>query len=219
MESCARAHTPARQPQLASCPTDHSTHTKEGAWMCAHAGIGHFQAITLRLIAERLVPDAAGNSYVAGELVSKPLRELLPPIQPSLYHCYCSPVNPGALELMHELATVRGYQLNDGSLPARGLAATKGKLHVATDVGELPQCQHMMLYLTGQTWTRGGASETLTDELTKAMDQNVHVRTCASILEFRLSAITDVCGSSFCTVDFARARDDRRGGAGGAPRL
>ena len=178
-----RAHTPARQPQLASCPTDRSTHTKGGAWTCAHAGIGHFQAITLRLVAERLVPDAAGKSYVAGELISRPLQQLPAPTHPSLYHCYCSPVNPGALELMHELATVRGYQLGDGCLPARGVAEAKGKLHVATDVGELPQCQHMLLYLNGQTWTRGGASEALADELTKAMDQSVHVRTCASILE------------------------------------
>ena len=61
----------------------------------------------MRLIAERLLPNAAGTTYVDKELVSKPLTPLPPP--KASYHVYCSAANnPGAAELMQEVAAARG---------------------------------------------------------------------------------------------------------------
>ena len=70
-----------------------------------HTGIGHFQAITLRLIAERLLPDAAGQTYVLSELISQRLGPLPKPKKGHINHVYCSKRNPGAVELMTEVAT------------------------------------------------------------------------------------------------------------------
>ena len=58
------------------------------------AGIGIFQDVTMRLIAERLLEDAAGTTYVDGELISHKLKALPPPKDEHKFHiCYylCSP--------------------------------------------------------------------------------------------------------------------------------
>ena len=64
--------------------------------------IGHFQDVTMRLIAERLLPGSSGKTYVTGELVSQQLQPLPPPTEPNAYHLFCSAHNPGAAELMAE---------------------------------------------------------------------------------------------------------------------
>ena len=58
----------------------------------------------MRLIAERLLPNAAGKTYVDNELISRTFRPLPPP--KASYHVYASALNPGALALMEELAKV-----------------------------------------------------------------------------------------------------------------
>ena len=57
---------------------------------------------------------------------------------------------------------------------ARG-SEYKPKLALTSDVEQLCGCDHIILYLTSQTWTRGEASEALGRELMRAMDLNVNV--------------------------------------------
>ena len=64
--------------------------------------IGHFQDVTMRLIAERLLPDAAGATYVDKEIVSQRLKPLHAPER--AFHIYCSALNPGAVELISEVS-------------------------------------------------------------------------------------------------------------------
>jgi len=151
--------------------------------------IGHFQDVTMRLIAERLLgEDAAGTTYVDRELIS--LEERIPPLRPprgrhSAFHIYCSPLNPGALDLLREVGRERGFTVrldsppslaaaggSDGAAAADALAdaAESNVLFVTTDRAKMPRCDHMLLYLTALTWTRGSdVSEQLAEELAEAM--------------------------------------------------
>ena len=81
------------------------------------AGIGHFQDITLRLIAERLLPDAAEKTWLQGELIRKEMPPLPPPTATKSYHIYCS-VNSEkcAAELVRQLAAAPGDRTG-GSRP------------------------------------------------------------------------------------------------------
>ena len=156
--------------------------------------IGHFQSVTMRLIAERLLPDAAGTTYVDGELISQQFQPLPPPRDKHTHHIYCSEHNPGASALMTELAHQRGL----------------ASLGVTTRADQLTECDHVLLYLTAQvrhlprspldlpsisprsptisllpwpsllystsqTWTRGRPSAALAEEITKALVLGVHV--------------------------------------------
>jgi hypothetical protein len=48
-------------------------------------------------------------------------------------------------------------------------------LAATTKLTDLVECDHMLLYLNAQTWTRGSASDILADEVAKAMDTSVHL--------------------------------------------
>ena len=54
-------------------------------------------------------------------------------------------------------------------------SSTSNVLHVTRDAANLPKCNHMLLYLTRQTWTRGEASVKLGDEVMRAMDLEVSI--------------------------------------------
>jgi hypothetical protein len=126
----------------------------------------------MRLIADRVLGTAAGSTYVDGELISLKLKALPPPKDEHKYHVCCSDRNPGALALMQELAEKRKFQLNvlgDGGQPQEEV------LFVTTDIDCLIKCDHLLLYLTSQTWTRGDASKALAEEVQQAMDLGVHV--------------------------------------------
>eukprot|EP00966_Prymnesium_polylepis_P096936 2245812-Prymnesium_polylepis.1 len=118
--------------------------------------IGHFQDVTMRLIAERLLPgNAAIATYVDNEITRRPSKPLQPPR--ASFHVYCSPFNLGALALMKEMARQLGFFLREtvdarDDLPS---APPAGVLYVTTDKGDLSVCDHMLLYLTSKTWTRG----------------------------------------------------------------
>jgi len=159
--------------------------------------------VTMRLIAERLLDNADGTTYVDGELISHKLKALPPPTDE--YHVCCSGRNPGALELIQELAKKRNFELkltqalgrrgSSGvietvslterrrseelmpqiSLAKRPDSQAKEVLFVTMDVTCLAKCDHMLLYLSSQTWTRGEASEMLGKEVDQAMDLGVHV--------------------------------------------
>ena len=75
--------------------------------------IGAFQDVTLRLIAERLLPPDHGATYISGELIHKEVA-LPPPRSDYDYHLYVSPHNAGGLEYLEELSAW---------LAARGAAA------------------------------------------------------------------------------------------------
>ena len=65
--------------------------------------IGAFQDVTMRLIAERLLPPDHGATYISGELIHKEVA-LPPPRGGYDYHLYVSPHNAGALEYVGELS-------------------------------------------------------------------------------------------------------------------
>jgi len=157
--------------------------------------IGHFQDITMRLIAERLLgADAAGATYVDSEIVSKKLKPLPPPA--ATFHIYCSELNLGAAELMAEVADKRGFKLkvverearedsrrrSSHTIAVEAIAKefSSGKkrdelLLMTSNASRLGECSHMLLYLNGQTWTHGVASTALGKELMVAMDLGVDV--------------------------------------------
>jgi len=170
--------------------------------------IGIFQDVTMRLIAERLLKDADGKTYVDGELVSRKTIALPPPKHKHKYHVCCSKANPGALALMEELSRTHGFELkwpkdserrSSGqgrffqeissewlgfsrevfSSARRRLTLSQKKeapgLRMTTNVDCLEECDHLLLYLTSQTWTRGEASKVLADAVLRAMDLGVHV--------------------------------------------
>lgn len=90
----------------------------------------------MRLIAERLLPtEQRGSTFVQGEASATPLPVLPPPDAPHRYHIFCSEHNLGGLALLTEVSDACG-------LP----------LAVTTQASELPACQHMLLYLTTDTW-------------------------------------------------------------------
>ena len=98
-----------------------------------------------------------------GELVNTRLCRLPPPTKGCGlgYHVYCSQHNAGSFELITELVDDRD---------------DLGECLITQDPDYLERCDHMLLYLTGQTWSRGeAATEALATELLQAMELNVHV--------------------------------------------
>ena len=110
----------------------------------------------MRLIAERLLPNATGTTYVQGELVSQRLRPLPPPARSHQFHLYYSEGNPGAAALLdefaHEIARLAG-------LTSRPHATnTASSLLMTSNLQQLTQCDHMLLYLTSQVGDQAHAS-------------------------------------------------------------
>ena len=106
------------------------------------------------------------------------------------------PVAVVAPPLAAELADERGFKLqtsNEGSRQrkrsltrslTRSIRRSHSRkstqktevLYVTTNIDCcLGECDHLLLYLTSQTWTRGDASNVLADEVRQAMDLGVHV--------------------------------------------
>ena len=131
----------------------------------------------MRLIAEQVLKDVAGKTYVQGELISKPLTPLPRPKSNHTHHVYCSQYNPAtAVELMVEVATELDMTLLIDSRLMRTGGKGAPRLLVTSASEDLAKCDHVLLYLTGQTWTRGqAATEALEAELLKAMELDVHV--------------------------------------------
>ena len=143
---------------------------------CVHA------QVTMRLIAERLLPPVGENAtYVDRELVSQAQTSL--PRPAAHYHVYCSSLNPGAYALMEELA--ERYEFSVTKMAATrttigrrsstfyrrtGAGETsKHSLHITTDKANLPLCDHVLLYLNSRTWSRGDESDALASEIEEAI--------------------------------------------------
>ena len=71
--------------------------------------IGHYQDVTMRLIAERLLPDVVGKTYVDREIINRKPKPMAKPA--GKFHLYCSEINPGAIEFMQEVAQERHLKL------------------------------------------------------------------------------------------------------------
>jgi len=132
--------------------------------------IGHFQDVTMRLIAERLLPNAAGATYVDREIANQTLEALGRPL--AGFHVYCSELNPGAIELMHEVCRERCFGIR---LEVEAPISTINTLFATATAANLSNCDHVVLYLTAKTWTRGDVSTALGKELMKAIDLGIHV--------------------------------------------
>jgi len=90
------------------------------------------------------------------EVSALTVRPLPPPHKGNAYHLHCSVSNPGALELTAELDAKRGVL-------------------VTTDAALVGECDHFLLYLNGQTWTRGAQSDVLAAQVTRAICLGVHL--------------------------------------------
>ena len=119
--------------------------------------IGHFQDVTMRQIAERVLPDSAGTTYVDHEIVNEEFGGIRPPT--GRFHLYCSALNLGSKSLVLEVGMERDFKVS-----FEDTSFEDNELYVTTDVANLPECDHMLLYLTGQTWTRAEASAALAEE-------------------------------------------------------
>ena len=115
--------------------------------------IGVFQDVTMRLIAEAALPEGQhGHVYVQGELTRQPTPKLPPPGAGKRYHLFCSPENMGAVQLASEV---------QGALGAEVL--------VSQDEAEMALCDHFLVYLSSQTWTRGEASRAFATQVELSM--------------------------------------------------
>jgi hypothetical protein len=109
----------------------------------------------------------------------------------------------GAVELMTELANGRSLKmvfskerasrrpsLTGGSrhwLRAKATPAMDSMLTATGQLTELSECDHMLLYLNAQTWTRGAESDTLANEVREAMDLGVYLLLAHESASSRLS--------------------------------
>jgi len=78
------------------------------------------------------------------------------------YHMYCSLHNPGAVELMYEVAREQpGFEVM-----------------VTQNAEDLTSCERMLIYLTDQTWTRGATSDAFAVEVELAMKRGTPLLLC-----------------------------------------
>lgn len=105
------------------------------------------------------------NVYVQGELANN-VPTLPPPY--STFHVYCSPANPGAVEVMRELAQTLGVEVKVGVEEVSESGATQRRrsslgerrrsspMLVSTSLGQVRNrmCDRMCVYLDARTWTR-----------------------------------------------------------------
>jgi hypothetical protein len=89
-------------------------------------------------------------------------------------------VAPSALNKM----VLKGPQLAQKALQvgtqaatvqARRLFSKYKMLFATTNLDQIGECDHMLVYLNQETWTRGDLSTELADEIRIAMDKNVHL--------------------------------------------
>ena len=127
--------------------------------------IGTFQDVTMRLIAERLLPSGYGSTYLMGESIQAPI-ELPPPRRGRSFHVYVSSNNPSAFEFASEV---------DDWLMLRQNTRKGTLLKVCTDFEAAGKCEAMLLYLNALTWTNGLRTAALANEIAQAMSQGMPI--------------------------------------------
>jgi len=120
--------------------------------------IGHFQDVTMRLIAERLLPEGHAPVYVQGELTSQPAVALPAPRDGRRFHVYRCPSNAGAETLLDELGT-----------------ALQLTIETTQQASQLKECECMLVYLNAATWTSAEASAALAEAVGRAMDLEIRL--------------------------------------------
>jgi hypothetical protein len=117
-----------------------------------------YQDATLRLLAERLLPEVfQGATYLQGEICHQRVGHLRR-LKGRQCHLFVSEQNAGASELVDELRRMRGLALVTTSKQA-----------------ELPQCDAMLVYLNDLTWTSGEVSAAFGREVLSAMEAGVQL--------------------------------------------
>ena len=119
--------------------------------------IGVFQDISMRQIAERLLPaDLHGKTYLQGELIHE-LPKLPPTSAGKRFHVCCSPHNAGALAYLKEVqAALR--------LPS---------LRFTNTMSELAECERFLIYLNRDTWRK--SPEGFAADVERAMSANMRL--------------------------------------------
>jgi hypothetical protein len=119
--------------------------------------IGVFQDISMRQIAERLLPaDLHGKTYLQGELI-RDLPKLPPTSAGKRFHVCCSPHNAGALAYLKEVqAALR--------LPS---------LTFTNTMSELAECERFLVYLNRDTWRE--SPEGFAADVERAMSANMRL--------------------------------------------
>ena len=162
-----------------------------------------FQDVTMRLIAERLlnaqreVLQAISSKSFRGSVVgsfkgtaeapepervfvqdelSRRKTELLLPASGG-FHVYVSDHNPGAVELMLELATRLEMQLTETAAFTETSSQQAGtrQLHVTRSLSNLQACDHILVCLNDLTWTRRNESAAFAAEVAQAMESGVNL--------------------------------------------
>ena len=122
--------------------------------------ISIFQDVTMRLIAEHLLPgNQCGTTFVQDEIINK-VPCIAPPSRRlgHMHHLYVSPHNQGAEALIRELNQALGLEVQ-----------------VTAQLDLLPTCAHFLVYLTSRTWTSGATSTAFAHEVAVAMDTGIHL--------------------------------------------
>ena len=122
--------------------------------------IGAFQDVSLRLIAESMLPKDHAPTFLQGELTR--LKPMLPkPKGGKEFHIYCSPSNVGSAGLMSEVSKALGLNIK-----------------VTQSFADLGKCERMLVHLNELTWTSGETSDCFGSELLQAMDQRMPLLLC-----------------------------------------
>ena len=152
-----------------------------------------FQDMTIYLLGKQLLPtDCEVQEHAL------PKASLSKPPHPRHFHVYCSPNNPRALNLLTEVsangnvllkceATERSGDQEELTSGEASTIISKRKLstsafafgsstplQVAHGVDYLSQCQHMLVYLTDETWTSPTAAA-FAEEVQRAIDLDIHL--------------------------------------------
>jgi len=115
--------------------------------------VGAFLDVTMRLIAEALLPEADhGHTYQQGDIQRQPKPLLPPPRNGNRFHLFCSPHNAGAADLAAEVSAAMGVELL-----------------TSCDEADLAACERMLVYLHANTWTSGASSDAFATQVEHMM--------------------------------------------------
>jgi len=140
--------------------------------------------VTLRCIADRLLPEGHQRTYLRREIINE---KIVCPPPTKRYHVYCSRNNPGAIEMLKEFAKSQGLTLKFAPsrlAPARRRSSSRPDeqiranvqnttVYATHDIEQIDECDSMLVYLTSRTWTRGDASCMFGFEVGRAMDADI----------------------------------------------
>ena len=109
-------------------------------------GLGAFQDVTVRMVAEHLAHVQHGTTYVPAELVHAVVVGGIPKLTgDKRYHVYTSPHNPGASDLMCEVAMKHGVRLKGIQLQERYIRHIYGASNPRLATRRLPTWPRLIL--------------------------------------------------------------------------